>query len=124
MKTAKTVLIIEDDPWFAEQQTRTLESEGFVVRHVLDGIAGMDALDGLLPDVIVLDVFLPGPNALVLLHEMQSYSDLATVPIILCTSSAADIDPTVVAPYGVKELLDKTTMRPAELVAAVRRVLL
>ena len=39
-------------------------------------------------NVIILDVLLPGPNAFTLLHELQSHSDLAGIPIILCTNSA------------------------------------
>jgi DNA-binding response OmpR family regulator len=124
MKTPLTVLVIEDDPWFAEQHMRTLEHAGFRVRQASDAVAGMAAIDEDLPDAVVLDMFLPGPNALVLLHEMQSYSDLAQLPIIVCSNSTFNLTPDTRAAYGVAAVLDKGTMKPQDLVAAVRRVLL
>lgn len=124
MKQPKSILVIEDDPWFAEQLLRTLSGAGFQVRHVTDGIAGIEALDEELPDAVVLDLFLPGPNALVLLHEIQSYTDLSKIPIILCTGSAAEIPIEKLAPYGVVRVLDKETMQPADIVGAVKKALL
>ncbi len=123
MKAAPSVLIIEDDTWFAEQHMRTLRAAGFAVRHATDGLAGMEAVDALVPDVIVLDMFLPGPNALVLLHEMQSHTDLSSIPVIICTNNANAISKSTPAAYGVKHVLDKGTMQPGDLVAAVKRVL-
>lgn len=118
-----TVLIIEDDPWFAEQQERVLAGAGFHVERAANGLAGMQLLDKTRPDALLLDVFLPGPNAFVLLHEMQSYTDLSKLPVILCTSIAPDIALSKVQPYGVRSVLDKETMRPSDLIAAIRREL-
>jgi len=123
MKSTPTVLLIEDDAWFAEQQSRTLQAAGFIVRHAGDGLAGIEAIDNEQPDIVILDVFLPGPNALVLLHEIKSYSDLASIPIVVCTSSAADIAPDWLKKYGIASILDKTTMHPQDMVAAVRKAL-
>lgn len=121
--SAPRVLIVEDDSWFAEQQARTLQSAGFASEVVADGIAAIKALDASPPDAIILDIFLPGPNALTLLHEIQSYTDLAKIPIIVCTSSAADIPPGSLTRYGVRSVIDKASMTPGDLVAAVKREL-
>lgn len=123
MTEQRSVLLIEDDPWFAEQLGRILKAAGYSPLYASDGIAGIDALDTATPDVVVLDVFLPGPNAFVLLHEMQSYTDLSKIPIILCTASAIDVPLEKVSPYGVVAVLDKETMHPSDVVAAVRRAL-
>lgn len=117
------VLIVEDDDWFAEQQSQTLAAAGFQISHVSHGLAAIEALDRLMPDVIVLDIFLPGPNALVLLHELQSYTDLGSLPIIACSNSASDIPPGTLERYGVRQVIDKTLMQPRDLVAAVKREL-
>lgn len=123
MKAAK-VLIIEDDAWFAEQHRRTLEGAGFTVRLAADGVAGIDAIDAETPDALVIDMFLPGPNALVLLHELQSHSDLAKIPVVICSNSTVDLDGAILGAYGIKSVLDKGAMRPEDLVAAVKRELL
>lgn len=119
-----SVLIIEDDTWFAEQQTRILQKAGYTVRHVTNGLEGIEAIDDMRPDVIVLDMLLPGPNALVLLHEIQSHADLSSLPVIICTSASAQLSSEALAAYGVTDVLDKADMAPVDIVAAIRRALL
>jgi CheY-like chemotaxis protein len=117
------VLLIEDDTWFAEQQARVLEGAGFQVEQVPHALAAMEIIDTHLPDVLLCDVFLAGPNVFTLLHELRSHSDLAAIPIILCTNSADQLADEDVMAYGVNSVLDKTTMKPEDVVAAVKRVL-
>lgn len=117
------VLIIEDDEWQAEQYERRLNTAGIRSQVVSHALAAIDALDSVLPDVIVLDVLLPGANAFAFLHELRSHADLVTIPVILCTNSADQIAEEDVMAYGVVRVLDKATMAPADLVAAVKKVL-
>ena len=118
-----TVVIIDDDPWMAAQLARRLEKAEMVVDIAHDGVEGMACIDRIHPDVIVLDIFMPGPNAMVLLHELRSHSDLGTIPIVVCTSSAADIPKGSLDAYGVRVILDKVTMEADDVVTAVRGVL-
>jgi DNA-binding response OmpR family regulator len=118
------VLVVEDDEWLAEQHARTLKSEGMEVKRAGDALMAIEAMDQRRPDMLLLDVLLPGPNAFTLLHELHSHSDLAELPVILCTNSADSLVKEDVTAYGVVSILDKTTMRPHELVAAVRKILL
>lgn len=124
MTKRPVVLIVEDDTWFAEQQARVLEAAGFQVEHAPHALAAMDVLDVQRPDVMLCDVFLAGPNIFTLLHEIRSHADLAVIPIILCTNSADQLAAEDVAVYGVSDVLDKATMTPDDVVAAVKRVLL
>jgi CheY-like chemotaxis protein len=117
------ILVVEDDEWLAEQHVRTLQAAGLQAEHVPHALAAIDSVDTKHPDAIILDVFLSGPNAFTLLHELRSHTDLAVIPIILCTNSAEDIADEDLEAYGVAKLLDKTTMKPADLVAAVKKVL-
>lgn len=120
---AQDIVIIDDDKWLTELFTTTLTKHRYTVRVAHNTLEGMDLINKAVPAAIVIDFFMPGPNAVVLLHELQSYSDTASVPVILCTNSASDISLTAVEPYGVKVVLDKTSMQPDDIVAAVRRVL-
>jgi len=117
------VLIVEDDAWLAEQYARLLQDAGFRVAIVAHALAAIDAVDDIVPDVMILDLMLVGPNAFTLLHELQSHTDLAEIPIILCTTSADQLVAEDVAVYGVCVVLDKTTMQPSDLVAAVKKLL-
>jgi CheY-like chemotaxis protein len=121
--SAKRVLIIEDDQWFLSLVKNTLERQKFTVATANNTIEGMAVINETVPDAIILDFFMPGPNALVLLHELQSYGDTAKIPVILCTNNASDIPQDAISAYGVVAVLDKTTMHPDDIVAAVRRTL-
>lgn len=120
----KTILIVDDDVWLAEQHARSLEKAGYKTAISPHAIAAIQVIDDVHPDAIILDVLLTGSTAFALLHELQSYSDTGTIPIILCTNVAADTTLENMRPYGVKRILDKTTMEPSDIVAAVRNVLL
>lgn len=112
------VLLVEDDPWQAEQIVKQLEAAGHTAAHADDALAAIDALEAQLPDLIVLDMFLPGPSGVTLLHELQSHSDSAALPII-AYSAHLTYRTEQLAPYGVVAVLDKTIMTPGELVSLV-----
>jgi CheY-like chemotaxis protein len=122
--TSQKVLIVEDDVWLAEQQSRVLERAGYSTVVSPHAIAAIAAIDDIQPDAIVLDVLLTGNTGFALLHELQSYGDTGGIPVVLCTNLAADMNLDDVRPYGVRRILDKTVMEPDDVVAAVRSVLL
>lgn len=117
------VVIVEDDEWLAQQHARTLEAAGFLTDTSSHALEAIETIDARRPDALVLDVFLAGPNAFTLLHEMRSHADLAGIPVILCTNSADSIANEDLEAYGVRAVLDKTTMLPGDLVAAIKKVL-
>jgi len=117
------ILIVEDDEWLAEQYIRTLSGAGIRTEYVPHALAAIDSIDLTRPDALVLDVLLAGPNAFTLLHELQSHADLASIPVILCTNSADQLAGEDIEAYGVAQVLDKATMLPADLVAAIKKVL-
>lgn len=117
------IYIIEDDPWQAEQFERMLGEARFTTKVFDNGVQAIAAIDTLPPKVIILDMLLAGTTGLTLLHELQSYSDTGSIPVIICTSLADDVDLARLAPYGVRRILDKTTMQPDDVVTAVRSIL-
>jgi DNA-binding response OmpR family regulator len=123
MSKIPMVLVVEDDDWLAEQHVRTLEMAGFKAAHVAHALAAIEIIDTKLPDVLIIDVFLAGPNAFTLLHELQSHADLSRIPVILCTNAADSIGTEDVEAYGIRQILDKTIMHPDDLIAAVRKVI-
>lgn len=118
------ILIVEDDEWMAEHYQRTLAEAGFRSETVSNALAAIDSLDMMLPDTLVLDLLLVGPNAFTLLHELKSHDDLSSIPVILCTTSASEIAEGDVKAYGICDVLDKAGMAPQDLVVAIKKVLL
>lgn len=118
------ILIVEDDVWLAEQFERALTREGLSVRRTSNGHVAIELIDECMPRVVMLDLLLPGSTGMALLHELQSYRDTGQIPVIMCTNLAASLSLDELKPYGVRKLLDKTTMHPDDVLAAVRSVLL
>lgn len=117
------ILIVDDDTWVSQQYSRWCEREGWQARTSPHALQAMDDINDELPSAIVLDVFLPGVNALVLLHELQSYPDTADIPVVLCTSSAREFDGVDMSKYGIRDILDKTDLTRHDFLRSLRRVL-
>jgi CheY-like chemotaxis protein len=124
MNSVPSILIVEDDRWQAEQHERVLSKMGYKTTVALHALAAIEAIDDIHPDVIILDVLLVGNTAFTLLHELQTYSDTGNIPVIMCTNLASDLSIEDLRPYGIKRILDKTTMVPNDLIIAVQSVLL
>lgn len=117
----KGVLIIEDDIWLAKQWATKCQADGFEVAVTRDGFEAIDAIDNRRPDVVVLDISLPGPNGIAFLHELRSHADLAHIPVIVATSHV--LEEKNLQPYGVVRILNKQEMTPPEFIGALRKVL-
>ncbi len=119
------ILIIEDDEIMAEciaRATRQALSDFAVDITILNNaISAMTEIDRQLPDLILLDILLIGPNGFSLLNELISYADTATIPVIVVSS--LDFNVASLATYGVKSVLQKSTMTPAAIQHAVREAL-
>lgn len=108
----KTVYVIEDDTLMAEHIARQLSD--YKVKIFTNGIDAMNVINQQLPDAIILDIILDGPSGFSLLNELSSYIDTAKIPIIICSSIAAELTANLES-YGVVAILDKTTMLPKDL---------
>lgn len=120
------IYIIEDDSWMAECIARAIKTlpDTFAIETFSNAIAAMSALSDCpdtLPDLILLDVLLDGPDGFTLLHELSSYDDTARIPIILVTS--LHFNPADLTAYNVQNILYKDQMTPVEIAEAVQHVL-
>lgn len=123
-QSIRKVLIIEDDRLQAAQFRRTLEKAGFEVQMIDYASGAMDMIDVEQPDLIVADMLLAGSTLIPLLNELQSHTDLATIPVVVVSSIADQMRLEDLAPYGVKAMLDKTTMHPDDVASEAKRLLL
>lgn len=115
------ILLVEDDQWMADCYQDWLRAD-HSVHHVRDAQGALDAADAQTPDVIVLDLFLPHANGVQLLHTLRSYTDLARVPVVLCSNQLPDALPRLAA-YGVCQVVDKAVLTPQLLRQAVQGAL-
>lgn len=117
----KKIVIIEDDVWLAQLYSRALKD--YDVAYAPNAVSAMDIIDTLQPDALLVDVLLPGGAIFTLLHELQSYVDTRSVPVVMCTNIAETLSLEDLRPYGVVRLLDKTTIEPDDIVTAMRAAL-
>lgn len=114
-----TVLIVEDDRWQAEQHKRVIEKHDIKTVVAFNCLEAVQLVDEVKPDVLLLDVLMTGNTAFALMHELQTYDDTSKIPVILCTNLAGDLDIKDLRPYGVKTIIDKSSMKQNDLVDAI-----
>ena len=85
----KTVLVVEDDPWTRTVLTELLADEGYRVMRAASGIQALQLARSHSPDVIVLDLNLPGKSGLEVLRALRANEQTATIPVIV-VSGAVD----------------------------------
>ena len=81
-----TVLIVDDDPTAREALVAILEGEGYELHLAKDGIRALQMLEQLQPDLILLDVMMPGMTGFEVCQRIRATPALAEVPIILLTA--------------------------------------
>lgn len=113
------VLLVEDDAWFAAQQQRVLTAAGYEVFHAPDAYTAIEFVESAGVQAIVLDVLLAYNTAFTLLHELQTDSELGSVPVVMYTTQAELLHTASLRSYGVRAILDKTTMHPTDTVRAL-----
>jgi len=120
---AQKVLLVEDDAWLAEMEVGVLQKAGYQVASAPHALAAIELIDEFAPDIIILDVLLAGSTAFAFLNELQSHGDTKDIPVVLCTNLAEQLNDTHLKEYGVRRVVDKSTMHPNDLVVAVKAVL-
>lgn len=116
------ILIVEDDPWYGEQQQRVLRKAGYMPCHAANPHAAMQLLDQQLPKAIILDILLAYNTAFVLLHELQASRETAGIPVVVYTTQAELLASIRLENYGIVSVLDKTIMTPNDTVRALKRL--
>jgi len=117
--TPARVLVVEDDTTVAEVVTRYLEREGFTVETVGDGRDALERADAQLPDLVVLDIMLPGIDGLEVCRRLRSR---APVPIVMLTARGSEEDRVLGLELGADDYVSKP-FSPRELTARVKAVL-
>lgn len=114
-----TVLVVEDEPAIAQAIVHRLSAEGWTVEAVGDGLAGVSAASRLRPDVVVLDVMLPGIDGLEVCRRIQAERP---VPVLMLTARDDETDMLIGLGVGADDYMTKPfSMR--ELVARTKALL-
>lgn len=116
---AAKILLIDDEPSIHTVVTAYLKAEGYEFLSAMDGPSGLNAARTFKPDVIVLDVMLPGMDGIELLSNLRRESN---VYVILLTARSEETDKIVGLSVGADDYLTKP-FSPRELIARIKATL-
>ena len=119
MSIPPSILIVDDEPPILELVRGYLEREGFLVRTAEDGLAAVEQVRVDKPDVIVLDLMLPGLDGIEVCRQIRMFSDAY---VLMLTARSEEIDRIVGLSVGADDYLVKP-FSPRELVARVKALL-
>ena len=114
----RQVLVVDDEPNIRELCRLYLEQEGFQVSEAADGLEAVEKARSLQPDLVVLDLMLPGKNGFDVCKELQSIG----IPCIMLTARGDEVDKILGLELGADDYLTKP-FSPRELVARVKAVM-
>ncbi len=115
----RQVLVVDDEPHIRTVLRGYLEAEGFAVSEAADGEAAVRQVRQAAPDLVLLDVMLPGIDGLEVLRQLRTFSD---VYVILVTARAEEVDKLVGLGVGADDYVTKP-FSPREVAARVKAVL-
>ena len=116
------IYCVEDDAGIRELVVYTLQNTGMEARGFSDGAALTAALRGAKPDLILLDIMLPGEDGISILRRLRSLPDTAAIPVILLTAKNTEYDKVIGLDSGADDYIAKP-FGMMELVARIRAVL-
>ncbi|MEO1442998.1 MAG: response regulator transcription factor [Chloroflexota bacterium] len=118
----KRVIIVEDEETLANNLSDKMQGEGFSVKTVNNGEQGLELIRAEKPDLVVLDIMLPGLDGLSICRMVRNDPATAEVPIIMLTARGTEVDKIV----GLESGADDYIVKPfglGEFLARVRAVL-
>jgi two-component system, OmpR family, alkaline phosphatase synthesis response regulator PhoP len=113
------ILIIDDEPSIVNLVTAYLKPEGYEVFTAMDGLSGLKAARAFKPDLVILDIMLPGMDGIELLSRLRRESE---VYVILLTAKTEEMDKIVGLSVGADDYVTKP-FSPRELTARVKAAL-
>lgn len=119
----KKVLIIEDDKFLRELAAQKLEKEGFSVAGATNGQEGLNLLESERPNVIILDLILPGMDGFETLRKIRTESNFKTIPVIILSNLGQEEDIEKAKGLGATDYLIKAHFSFGEIIKKINEVI-
>ena len=116
------IFCVEDDEGIRNMMVYTLRASGFAAEGYADGQARRAAMETTLPELLLLDIMLPGEDGISILKELRSHNRTASVPVIMATAKGSEYDKVIGLDLGADDYLAKP-FGMMEMVARVKAVL-
>lgn len=122
-KTGKKIVIVEDDKFLRDVISQKLSKEGFLVQAAENGEDGVKLIFGVTPDIILLDIILPGIDGFEVLERIKKDEKTKNIPVLMLSnlSQKADIDRAKM--LGAEDFMIKSNFTPSEISARLKEIL-
>lgn len=119
----KKILIMEDEAVLADLLKRKLKEAGYDVSLVTNGVEGLEFLKTTIPDLILLDVVMPGKDGFEVMETMNANeaTSLKKIPVIIISNSGQPVEIDKALSWGVRDFLIKAKFDPQEVLDKVQR---
>lgn len=112
---SKKILIVEDDLSLYNLFKTDLEIKGYAVSNVSDGSLAYDAVKTQTPDIVLLDVMLPGKNGLEILEELKTQDETKDIKVVMLTNFGDEDNVSRALDLGAEDYLMKYNIVPSDL---------
>jgi CheY-like chemotaxis protein len=108
----KTVLVVDDEPVLRALVREILQDEGYTVIDAADGRSMLELLQGEHPDLVLMDVMMPGVDGREAYQALRSRTDMPHFPVVMMSAAVqpSRLDPSITAflrkPFGLTELVE------------------
>lgn len=117
------LVIVEDDKFLRDLIVRKLTKEGFVVKEAENGEIGLEVLREDPPQLLLLDILLPGISGYDVLAEMKKDDRLAGIPVVMLSNLGQKEEVERAQSLGAKDFLIKAKYTPGEIVERIKAIL-
>lgn len=114
------ILIVEDEPRMAALLADYLRASGYTSQWIANGLEAVPSVKARRPDLVLLDVMLPGQDGMSVCRELRQFSE---VPVIMLTARVEEADRLMGLEIGADDYICKTPFSPREVVARVKALL-
>jgi len=120
---AKKILIVEDDKFLRELIVKKMSNEGYEVVEAADGEQGLQKIKEDKPDLILLDLILPGIDGFEVLAQKKEDPFIAAIPVIVLSNLGQKEDVDKGLNLGAVDYLIKAHFTPGEIIEKVRNII-
>ena len=117
------ILIVEDDKFLRDLIVQKLKKEGFAIFEAVDGEEGLKITKEKHPDIILLDLILPGLDGFEVLRRIKSDAPIAQIPVIVLSNLGQKEDMDRAMSGGAEDFMIKAHFTPGEIIAKVKSIL-
>lgn len=117
------VLVVEDDRFLRELMVRKLKTEGYDVQAASDGEEGLKSIKELKPELVLLDLILPGIDGFEVLSRKREDAEISAIPVIILSNLGQKDEVERGLSLGAVDYLIKAHFTPGEIIEKIKNIL-